>query len=283
GPSTNGATARKLELPEPVQTFANALRRLDAPESFLFPGAHDWLATITWLDDVDGFRSLAEAFRADLQRWTRATVLPVDELLLTLGNDLFVEPADLALAHHLAVLLGKLQHENKRLRLPDLAGELSNIAQNKRKVLGFSDADSGYEAQPGKITVATMHAAKGLEWDRVYLMSVNSYSFPGGGANDKYRGERWFTRDNLNLVAEALAQLEQLHMGTLDDYRQGVATEQARLDVAAERLRLLYVGITRARRELIVTYNTGRQSGKDPVAPALAFEALRRYSEMSRA
>ncbi len=39
----------------------------------------------------------------------------------------------------------------------------------------------------------------------------------------------------------------------------GQATDQARIDYAAERLRLFYVGITRARRELIVTWNTGRQ------------------------
>ena len=38
---------------------------------------------------------------------------------------------------------------------------------------------------------------------------------------------------------------------------EGAATNQARLDYAAERLRLLYVGITRAKRDLIVTWNTG--------------------------
>jgi DNA helicase-2/ATP-dependent DNA helicase PcrA len=65
-------------------------------------------------------------------------------------------------------------------------------------------------------------------------------------------------------------------MGTLDEYTTGAATHSARLALAAERLRLLYVGITRARRELIVTYNTGRSSETDPNPPALAFEALRR-------
>ena len=60
-----------------------------------------------------------------------------------------------------------------------------------------------------------------------------------------------------------------------DDYAPGEATRQARSDVAAERLRLLYVGITRARRELIVMYNTGRNPESDPLAPAAAFEALR--------
>ena len=58
----------------------------------------------------------------------------------------------------------------------------------------------------------------------------------------------------------------------------GQATDQARIDYAAERLRLFYVGITRARRELIVTWNTGRQPARD-VQPAAALIALRTWWE----
>src|SRR5690606_17479492 len=120
------------------------------------------------------------------------------------------------------------------LRLPDLAGELENIAQNKRRMLGFTEDSQGYVAKPGIVTVATMHAAKGLEWDRVYLTAVNTFSFPSGLPEEQYRSERWYVRDDLNLVAEAEAQLRQLRMGTLDDYRAGAASAQARLDLAAE-------------------------------------------------
>ncbi len=55
-----------------------------------------------------------------------------------------------------------------------------------------------------------------MEWDRVYLMSVNSYDFPSGQPYDQYIAEKWFIRPSrhmqtdgpLNLQAEALAQLE---------------------------------------------------------------------------
>jgi DNA helicase-2/ATP-dependent DNA helicase PcrA len=65
-------------------------------------------------------------------------------------------------------------------------------------------------------------------------------------------------RDSLNLEAEVLAQLEALinHAG----YVEGQATEAARLDLVKERLRLFFVGLTRARQELIVTWNTGQQT-----------------------
>jgi DNA helicase-2/ATP-dependent DNA helicase PcrA len=261
-------------IPEQVIVFGRALDRLSRPESFLFPDAMDWLDSLAWLDEAEGFRPLLERFRSDLQRWTAATILPVDELLLTLGNDLFTEPAYLALTHRLAVLLAKLSRENPGWRLPELAGELDNIAQNRRRMLGFSEEGLGYEPKSGQITIATMHSAKGLEWDRVYLMAVNNYGFPSGADGDKYRGERWYVRESRNLVAEAEAQLRQLHMGTLDEYVVGEATHQARIDVAAERLRLLYVGVTRARQELILTYNLGRQPERDPNQPALAFRAL---------
>jgi DNA helicase-2/ATP-dependent DNA helicase PcrA len=260
--------------PEPVETFGRALGKLREPEDFVFPERVDWLDSLGWLDEVEHFRELVLAFRRDLQEWTRATILPVDELLLTLGNDLFKAPADLALTHRLAVLLAKLADENPGWHLPELAGELDDIAQNKRRMLGFSEDALGYEPKPGQITVATMHSAKGLEWDRVYLLAVNDYSYPAGRDDEKYRGERWYVRNSLNLVAEAEAQLRQLHGGTLDEYVPGAATAQARREIAAERLRLLYVGVTRARRELILTYNTGRNPQRDPNGPAVAFEAL---------
>jgi DNA helicase-2/ATP-dependent DNA helicase PcrA len=270
-------TNRKSALPEPVTTFGAALRKLREPEKLLFPAQNDWLDSLPWLDEVDGFRTVVEAFRTDLRRWTAAMVLPVDELLLTLGNDLFSEPADLALTHRLAILLAKLAEENPTYRLPELAGELENIAQNRRRLLGFNEDGLGYEPKPGRVTVATMHAAKGLEWDRVYLLAVNNFGFPSGSGADKYRSERWYVRDNLNLLAEAEEQLRQLHSGSLDDYVLGQATERARIALAAERLRLLYVGITRARRELILTYNTGRNPERDPNQPALAFTALSNF------
>jgi len=36
-----------------------------------------------------------------------------------------------------------------------------------------------------------MHKAKGLEWERVYLMSVNNYDFPSGLPGDRYISEKW--------------------------------------------------------------------------------------------
>jgi len=161
-------------------------------------------------------------------------------------------------------------------RLPELTGELAVIARNERRFLGFSEEDTGFnpDAYKGRVVVATMHKAKGLEWDRVYLMSVNNYDFPSGLSNDQYIAEKWYLRDHLNLEAEALAQLDALlGSGEYDWYAEGEASARARLDYVRERLRLLYVGITRAKRELVITWNTGRFGDMQPAVPFVALHA----------
>lgn len=269
---------RQQKLPPPVEAVANALRTLREPEQFIFPAAmgEAWQEQ-EWLVDMPNLRRAVGEFRDDLRRWSEVTILPIGELLITLGNDLFRDPSDLALAHRLAVLLDKLARENPGYRLPELGGELDNIAQNRRRVLGFSDSAEEFVARPGVVTVGTMHSAKGLEWDRVYLTAVNTFGFPSGATTDPYRAERFYVRDKLNLSAEMREQMRLLLAGSLDTYLLGAATESARFDLAAERLRLFYVGITRARSELIVSYNTGMRHDTDPLRPARAFTALREF------
>lgn len=266
---------RKIVLPEPVKQFDNEIKRLREPELFLFPSGNNWLEGLTWLQEHPDLRSVIDQFQADVQRWSAATVLPIDELILTLGNELFRDPTDLALAHRLALLMNKLAHEHREYRLLELSTELENIAQNRRNVPGFAAEAGGYSARPGLVTVGTMHQAKGLEWDRVYLLAVNAYGFPAGGPEDAYRNERFYVRGQLNLLAESAEQLRLLAQGSLDEYIQGAATNAARLDLAAEKLRLLYVGITRARRELIVTWNLGRNPESKPISSSVLFRALR--------
>jgi DNA helicase II / ATP-dependent DNA helicase PcrA len=222
-----------------------------------------------------------------VQRWQAAVLLPVDQIVLTASQDLFTQPADLAIAHKLALLLRSASAQNPDWRLPELTEELAVIARNERRFLGFSDDDTGFtpERYPGIVVVATMHKAKGLEWDRVYLMSVNTYDFPSGMASDLYRGEKWFLQGQLNLEAEARSQLNALIPGASASRPRpawpepGEPTAAARLDYIRERLRLLYVGITRAKTDLIITWNTGRRGN---MLQALPFAALQGWWEDNR-
>jgi DNA helicase-2/ATP-dependent DNA helicase PcrA len=255
------------------------LRRLRHVEEYVAPfvpaGAADTLEEALAAEDesVEVLEELT-AFREVIRRWHAATILPIDQLVLTLSQEIFTAPADLALAHKLALVLRQAAEENPEWHLPELIPTLNEIARNERRFFGFSTDDAGFNPDDyrGVVIVSTMHKAKGLEWDRVYVLSNNNYDFPSDQPTDRFISEKWFVRGGLNLEAEALAQLE----SAIADpgsrlYREGTATLQARLDYVRERLRLLYVGITRARQELILSWNTGRRAD---ATPSLPFTAL---------
>ena len=269
-----------------LKVVVKALRRCRQVEAFVWPRpAAEALGPIELPDGDELAPTHLQEFRRLVRRWHGATTLPIDQLILTIAQDLFDQPADLALAHKLAVVLRQASESHPDWRLPELTQELAVIARNERKFLGFSAEDTGFnpEAHRGKVVVATAHKAKGLEWDRVYLMAVNNYNYPSALPYDSFISERWFVRDHLNLEAETLAQLKAVYpQGTeaLIPF-EGQATADARLEYAAERLRLLYVGITRARQDLIITWNTGRRSGLE-LQPAVPLVALQTWWEESR-
>jgi len=71
------------------------------------------------------------------------------------------------------------------------------------------------------------------------------------------------------MEAEVISQLRILTEGNpFDWYQPGKASMEARHEFIRERLRLLFVGVTRARNWLTVTWNTGRVSNRN--FPALA-------------
>jgi DNA helicase-2/ATP-dependent DNA helicase PcrA len=263
-------------------------------EDYLWPRpGQDWLSQqlgeLTEQLLTDGEEAAAEEavnlvsdllleFRQLVRRWQEAAILPIDQLILLLAQDLFDRPADLALSHKFAVVLRQLAVEQPTYRLPQFVEALAEIARNQRRFLGFDEESTGFEPPAGKVTVSTMHRAKGLEWDRVYLMGLNNYGFPSSQPQDSYFSEKWFVRDSLNLEAEILGQLEAL--AGFEAYFEGTATEQARLELVRERLRLFFVGLTRAKQELIVTWNRGQQYPNRPDnQPAIPFVALQTWWE----
>ena len=257
-------------------------------EDYLYPSPlSDWVDRIgiNSFDHEEAILPKLRIFREYLNRWLEAADLPIHQLLITLGQDLFQQQTELALTHKLALLLEQSAHIHPDWQLPDFVNELTLIADNRRKIFGFTDEDTGFDPDlyKGKVVVATYHKAKGLEWDRVYLTSVNNYDFPSAQKSDDSISEKYFYRYPYNLEAEIISRLKALINEDVEslfvDY--GPATEKSRIDYGSERLRLLYVGITRAKKELIITWNTGdtHHSNSSPLTSSIPFLALKTYLE----
>ncbi len=240
--------------------------RPDSAE-FLPKAVRDKQATAETLEAI-------QRFGERVRPWVEASVLPLHQFLLLIANDLFAgDEYQLALASSIAASLRtyfNLHPHNATLA--HLASLLDDIARNERHYVSEGLQEADFQPQPGRITVTTLHKAKGLEWDRVYVMNVTDAEFPTD-PDAGIRGERWFLRDRRDPSTEARVALQALADGTFAQLDAKALIRASRVEYIAERLRLLYVGITRARRDLFFSFSCQNERNK-PQQLAQAIQAL---------
>ena len=240
------------------RSFCTTLKKKDKLEDFLFKDTSIGKEGKT--EEATVIQEAYQQFDRFLKENQAAALLPIHQFLLTLSMHLFTDPHDLALTYKLAEMMEWAVRENPSFSLRDCAAELDKVYRNRLRINGFSEEELEFDPDQhkGEVVVATIHKAKGLEWDRVYIVSANNYDFPSNQDYDQFISERYFVREHFNLEAELLALLKSLQDSKTS--HEGEATRQARISYSAERLRLFYVGITRARKELVITWNEGKFS-----------------------
>lgn len=205
-----------------------------------------------------------------LTRWLEAVHLPPDMLVLELANDLALQQQELAIAQKVAVDIKYRLTLNPNWRLPQVAEELERMTNSLLGAANMFYDRSGYRPQPGVVNLVTAHKAKGLEWDTVYVVAVTSSQYPGL-MKDKIRSEYgWLPEELFNPIAVARAEMLGLD--------RPAAIGAAKEELLCERLRLLYVAITRARENLLLTWHSRGDFGRQ--APALALKALKKVMEV---
>lgn len=176
--------------------------------------------------------------------------LPTYQLIPFLGLTLKYDGSDLATLQKLSERLQAQTQPERSLK--HLLAVLQDIVNGEQFEAIAEDNDEKY-TRPGQITIITMHKAKGLDWDYVFVPFLHQDSLPGSlwvPTGAKFLGE--FT-----LAEVARAQIRQavhhthVHGApptTLPD-SQTAWREADRLK-QAEEYRLLYVAMTRAKRLL---------------------------------
>lgn len=253
----SAATSDPKEIPpDEIEQFYAILRSVRRPERLLFPRAAESMedalpsgvATRTDLERLDVYLHFVR------QLFTLRE-LPPDDLAVALSNALFTYPqdgdaahdGDLAIAYQIATMIRRWRDLQPGWRLPEIVAQLDDVASGKRSLPAVAPLDIGFEPTPGRVTLATQHSAKGLEWDAVFLVGIDGFWIP-----DDLRAPFLGVSDFLggDPAAEATAQLRELMVGSAGLFQGRSPTETAHIEVISERLRLLYVGITRARRYL---------------------------------
>ncbi|HLP91594.1 MAG TPA: ATP-dependent helicase [Nostocaceae cyanobacterium] len=244
----------------------NALASL--PEEFLYPGP----LTPTQSETVQKAAHLCRSLlRARLE-------LPLYQLISFLALTLDYDQAELATADKLAERVNQQIAGNSSLGV--MLSVLSEIVSSEQfEPVETDNAEEKY-TQTGQLTIITMHKAKGLDWDHVFLPFLHENLIPGRfwiPPQSKFLGD--FT---LSEVARAQIRAA-LHTKAEDIPQINHAWEQAKNLKMAEEYRLLYVAMTRAKRLLWMSaakkapFTWSKPNNLQEQAPCPVFAALKRH------
>ncbi len=216
----------------PKQDF-NALATL--PEQFLYPGPLDPPQTQVV---KEARRYCCDMLRARLE-------LPLYHLPAFLASEILkYDKTELATAEKLAERIAQQTYGN--LSMSAMLSVLREIVGSEQfEAVETEDSDSRY-VRKGQLTIITMHKAKGLDWDYVFVPFLHEDMIPGSPwvpTAAQFLGD--FT-----LAEVARAQIRADLHGELTVPEASVAWEQAGYLKTAEEFRLLYVAMTRAKRLL---------------------------------
>ena len=208
------------------------------PEQFLYPGPLD----------VPLVGETAEQIRRLCTGLLRSRFeLPPYHLIPFVGLALGYSQSELATADKLAARLAQQTRENNTLQA--MIEVLQEIVGSERfEAVDTEDRDDRYTRR-GQLTLLTMHKAKGLDWDVVFLPFLHGRTIPG---NLWVLPQQTFLGD-FSLPEVARAQIraethaEQTAAPIPDLF---TAWQQAKNLKTAEEFRLLYVAMTRAKRLL---------------------------------
>ncbi len=242
------------------------------PEDFLYPTA---LAAPQSEPVQRAARLCRSLLKAKLE-------LPLYQLISFIALALRYDQAELATADKLSDRVN-LQIAGSS-SMGSMLGILSEIVGSERfEAVETEDVEKRY-TNSGQLTIITMHKAKGLDWDYVFIPFLHENLIPGKfwvPPQSQFLGS--FT---LSEVARAQIRVS-LHHGKENIPTIAEAWEQAKYLKIAEEYRLLYVAMTRAKRMLWMSaakkapFTWSKPENLQEQNPCPVFPALKRQFPQS--
>lgn len=199
-------------------------------------------------------------FYWDINYWLSMPHLQVEELVIKIGLYYFSSEIEKSNVYLISTLIKRLSSTNSEIKyITERLGELAK----KPSLSGFKffseEEESNREFIEGKVQVMTLHKSKGDEFDLVFLPE--------------------FSEKNLTLNIEDIKLkssdfMEEIRR-TNPKYKPKTEFD-LKSELLAENLRLLYVGITRAKKNLFITVSEKSSSFGKTVEqkPSVIFEEL---------
>ena len=235
------------------------------PEEFLYPGP---LAT----PQTETVQKAAHLCRSLLRAYLE---LPFYQIISFFALTLKYDQAELATADKLAERVNLQIFGNSSMGA--MISTLSEIVNSERFESVEPENVEAQYTKAGQLTIITMHKAKGLDWDYVFLPFLHENLIPGRfwiPPQGQFLGD--FT---LSEVARAQIRAG-LHKKPIPDINP--AWEESKYLKIAEEYRLLYVAMTRAKRLLWMSaaqkapFTWNKPENLQTSAPCPVFTALKR-------
>jgi DNA helicase II / ATP-dependent DNA helicase PcrA len=130
--------------------------------------------------------------------------------------------------------------------------------------------DIATPTEADSVKLLTVHRAKGLEWDAVFLVGVCDEKFPSNRTRSQWITGSWVLPAPLRGDARDVPQLRGHDRAALEELKT-----EARRHEATEELRLAYVALTRARHELWVSSHVWNATRRTPLGPSVYQQRVR--------
>ena len=215
-------------------------------------------------DDINNI--YLEQFYWDLTYWLSFPHLTADELAIKIGLHYFSNEIEKSNVYLISTLIKRIGLANSSFEyIMTRLGELSK----KTSLSGFKffseEDESDKEFLEGKVQIMTLHKSKGDEFDLVFLPEMS---------------EKNLTLDFSQIKLKSSDFMEEIRRLN-PDYKPKTE-DQLKQELLAENLRLLYVAITRAKKNLHITVSRKTKSFEKMVdqEPSMIFDII---SEESKA